>query len=222
MRHVIFRHRYSILLGAPVAVMLATTLGFTTRTDTLALSPETRFLAVGATTSITVTLAATEDVNALEGEITIPEHLTVTEVSTGGSLVDLWSEEPRAGRPTLAFSGGVIPDAAGAFSGEARVFSFVVRAEDAGTARLLITQAQVLANDGSGRNVLDQHTPLTLIVRPPDTPSPDLNQDNQITIADVTRLTRRVFLGFDPRYDLNLDGRVSFSDVLLLVRQLPN
>lgn len=221
MRHVIFRHRYTILIGAPIVVMLATSLGFTTQFDTLTLEPSQRFIAVGATTSIAVSITTTEPVNVIGGEITLSEELRVISIDTTETIVDLWSDEPAARAPrVITFSGGIIPTEAGGFEGSGTLFQFTVAAAKAGSGRIEFTQAEVLAHDGRGTNVLDRRVPLRLVVHPSSRPSPDLDADDRVSLLDVGMISRRIFTSYDPRYDLNTDGRISFSDVLLVMRYL--
>ena len=218
MRHVLFTHRYKIIFGLPVVVLLASTLGFTLSGKApLVLSPEERFLSVGATTSVTVALDADVPVNVVGGSVILPDGLSLVSLDTSRSLVDLWAQEPSAqSSKIISFGGGMI----GGFQGSGEVFSLVVRADKEGTAELLLADPQLLAHDGKGTNLVTASEPLVLEIRRPDAPSPDVDEDNRITILDIGKVSRALFGPYDPRYDLNTDGRISLADVFALLRRL--
>ena len=85
-----------VLVGAPTA--RAATISFVTTPGT-----------VPTDTVVTVELATDGDaLNVVEGSVAVPQGLTVASISTGGSALSLWTQEPKfvPGGRTIEFAGG--------------------------------------------------------------------------------------------------------------------
>jgi len=205
MRHVIERHKYTLAIGLPIVILLAsTTLSFSRNNEILDLDASDRFLAVGATTTIDVLVTSTIPINAVGGSVILPEELNVMNVSTEDTVVDLWTHEPEhvEGMSVIDFSGGIITK--DGFSGSGTLFSFEVEATKSGRASLIFDGAQILAHDGQGTNVLDEGRPATLLIRS----------------EGLGLVSRKLFSNYNPAYDFNSDGKVSFADLFILVSLL--
>jgi len=96
-----------------------------------------------------------KSINAFEGKIIFPNNLIdIKEVSDGNSIVNFWIERPRGSQETggnkqgeIIFS-GITP---GGFNGEnGLILSAIFEARKDGVARLEISEARVLLNDGIG------------------------------------------------------------------------
>jgi hypothetical protein len=121
---------------------------------------------------VEVTLSLDTDdlpVNALEGEVSIPQGFSFVSTKEDSSFVSIWLERPRFEKGTVRFS-GVIP---GGYNGEigpywvgkrpGEVFSLVLRA--VGTdAVVSASLTRLLAHDGKGTAVAVSPTKLRLSV----------------------------------------------------------
>lgn len=95
-----------------------------------------------------------EAINALEGSIAYPSHLTLKDIRDGNSLVNFWAERPFAENNTITFA-GIVP---GGYRGVgAEVFTLVFEAHEEKDAAFVLTDARALMHDGEGTP-----TPLTL------------------------------------------------------------
>jgi hypothetical protein len=119
------------------------------------IAPATGSFFVGDTATIEV-YASTDGtaVTAAEAELQFnPAVLEVVALSTAGSALKLWSEEPTfsAEEGRIRFSGS----ADSAFTrNNALLMSAVVRFKAAGEQRIQITSGALLANDGKGSNII--------------------------------------------------------------------
>jgi hypothetical protein len=98
-----------------------------------------------------------ERVNAFEGALAYPaSSLSLSQISTGNSIVSLWVENPRVRDGALSFS-GVIP---GGYRGsEGKLFSTVVRGGVESSGELSLRNGAAFINDGKG-------TPTSLYLAP--------------------------------------------------------
>jgi hypothetical protein len=213
-------HRYKILVGTPIIFLLLMNTGemLESANRYVATTNTSPFLTVGSTAHITLRAESNMLVNALGGTISFPANLiAVSGVTKDTSSISLWSEEPTYSNTegTIKFSGGIV-DNKGALK-NAPVLTFTVQALKAGKVTLRMQNGMLLTNNGKGTNLLSREARLlTLWIREPNAPSPDINNDGILSIADVNALYLKTFRGYDARYDLNQDGKVSWSDVKLL------
>ncbi|MBI3956602.1 MAG: hypothetical protein HY340_01295 [Candidatus Kerfeldbacteria bacterium] len=124
-------------------------------TTTLALSPSSGTSTKGSTFSVTVVVNAGQAINAAEATVNFPkDKLEAKSVSKSGSKFSLWAVEPKISNAngTVTFSGGLPTPG---FTGQGgKILSITFLATATGSARLTLSGAQVLANDGEGTNVL--------------------------------------------------------------------
>ena len=219
-RHVIQQHKYKITLGLPIVALLASTLSFAGPGESLLFKPHERFLALGATTTVQVVVKTQEPINVVSGTVLVPSEITVTNVTTDDTIIDLWTQEPelQPGTSIIEFAGGIISTTG--FTGKGNIFSFDVQAKEKGHAELLFENATVLAHDGKGTETLDKTKSISFIIRPKQLPSPDINKDNDVSVGDLASMLRKLWGAYDPMYDLNNDGEVSIADVLILIKSL--
>jgi len=213
-------HRYKILVGAPIIFLLLINGSEILEGENhYAVSIDTPpFLSVGNTINITLLAGSSMSVNALGGTIVFPADLVaVDKLTKDTSAITLWSEEPTYSNTngTIKFSGGIL-EGKGALK-NTPVLSWNIRALKPGKVTLRMQNGMILANNGKGTNLLaGDDRLLTLWIREQNTPSPDINNDNTLTITDINALYLKTFRAYDARYDLNRDGKVSWSDVKLL------
>ncbi len=122
----------------------------------LVLSPAPTTLSVGQKFNMTVFVSsADQSVNAVSGSISFPtENLEVLSVSKSGSVLSLWVQEPSFSNQSgiLSFEGIVLNPG---FTGKSgKIISVEFRAKTSGSGDVNFRSGSVLANDGSGTNVL--------------------------------------------------------------------
>jgi len=220
-RYHIHRHRYKIVVGLPVALLVASSLSFMRSPEDVCIVPEdTRFVEIGETVTLHVMANTDEPVNVIGADVHIPnDTLTLDSIDRDGSIIDLWTKEPETedmGNTTrISFSGGIVSDTG--LLGEAIVLSFAVVPHATGTATVYYENVEVLAHDGTGMEVSCSHHPVTLTIREPDTPSPDVNGDTVVNLMDFGIVSSRLFLSYNTSYDLNRDGRITLGDLFIII-----
>ncbi len=122
----------------------------------LFLSPASQTIAPGQTISVSVILSSADQAsNAVSGTISFPTNkFQVVSASKAGSVLSLWVEEPTYSNSagTINFQ-GIVPNP-GYQGSRGNVLTIVFRATNAGPASISFDQASVLANDGSGTDIL--------------------------------------------------------------------
>ena len=115
-------------------------------------SPGSGSVKVGQTISVSVYVESkAQSMNATQGVVSFPtDLLSVTGVSKGGSILNLWVQDP-ASAGTVNFEGIVYNPGFQAASGKVMTITF--RAKKAGTAQVKFSSGAVLANDGQGTNI---------------------------------------------------------------------
>lgn len=161
------RGRFGIALGAVLLAFFLPAAPASAAT-TLSFSPASGSYAVGKTFTVSLVVNAGQAINAAEATVRFPkETLEVASVSKSSSRFTLWAVEPSFanGAGTVTFSGG-LPSPGFTGSG-GKILSVTFRAKAAGTARLTLSGAQVLANDGEGTNVLSSSGTATYTITAP-------------------------------------------------------
>ena len=217
------KHKYKIILGAPIIFVLFVNIDIseTSRNTISITSRGTPYVAVGDTFSANISINSPDAINSIGGNLIVPENtLEIIEVSLNDSLVDLWAVEPKIteGSNTILFGGGIIRE--DGFVGAGNIFTVKMQAIAAGDTTISLKNPEMLAHDGTGTNLLTQKTDLSYHVRKKGTPSPDFNGDNKITLMDINILYFNTLKKDDPRYDLNGDGKVTLGDVRILFSML--
>ena len=122
----------------------------------LGISPSSGSYDIETAFSVIVYISSSDQaMNAASGIINFPtDKLTVTSVSTAGSVVDFWVQEPSYSNSTgsINFEGVVMnPGFTGSYA-KVLVISFKTKA--VGSALLNFSSGSILANDGLGTNIL--------------------------------------------------------------------
>lgn len=92
-------------------------------------------------------------INNVDGKLSVPsDMLEIQSVSTAGSAMALWVEQPSYGSGQVSFNGGITNP--GFTGSNGKVLSVVLKAIKAGTPTISFSSATVRANDGLGTNVL--------------------------------------------------------------------
>ena len=124
---------------------------------TLNFSPPSGAYKVGNTFSVSVNVESTDQaMNAASGIVSFPwDKLEVISISKQGSIFSLWPTEPLFSNSagTVNFEGIVLNPGYTGASGKILMITF--RARSAGQANLSFSSGSVLANDGTGTNILN-------------------------------------------------------------------
>ena len=119
-------------------------------------SPNSKQLNVGNIINVKVLVDTQgQAINNAQGVISFPSDLLdVVSISESGSIFSLWVEDPAFsnGNGTVSFNGGLPTPGYNGSAGT--VISIVFRAKAGGAATIYISSGSVLANDGSGTDVL--------------------------------------------------------------------
>ena len=94
-----------------------------------------------------------QSINAVSGSITFPENLvSVAGLSKEGSIIDLWTQEPRVIKNKISFEGVALNP--GFQGGSGLIFRVTFNAKRTGVVNLNVSEGAILANDGLGTNIL--------------------------------------------------------------------
>lgn len=149
---------------------------FSLHAATLFLSPSSYSSEVGNTFSVNVHVgSADQSMNAASGIITFPaQNLEVVSVSKSGSIFTLWPEEPTFSNTSgqVKFEGVVFNPGFTGSSG--KILSITFKTKKAGSANLNITSAAVLANDGTGTDILTSTRGASATLRDRQAPPPSI------------------------------------------------
>lgn len=122
----------------------------------LYLSPSSGSYEVGKSFSVSIYVSSADQaMNAASGTLTFPaDKLTVTALGKGGSIISLWVQEPSFsnGNGTINFEGIVLNPGYTGSSGKIITINF--KTKTTGNAALAFSSGSILANDGSGTNIL--------------------------------------------------------------------
>lgn len=114
-------------------------------------------------------------INNIDGVISFPSDLMeVTSISTGGSILSLWVEQPTFSNSQgiISFNGG-IPNP-GYIGSNGTVLNATIRMKKSGTAALAFQTVSARANDGSGTDVTKAVVGASIIVSPAIDPVVDI------------------------------------------------
>lgn len=221
MRYHLKRHKYKLVVGVPMAVLLASSLSIMRSPEEVCLVPEdTSYVEVGETVTLNVVADSDEPINVIGGIInTPPEFVEILTIDRTDSIVDLWSEEPTLGTDgQVRFSGGILRE--GGFVGNGIVLTINARMVAEGKATISFEEVSMLAHDGTGRPVSCGVNPMVLSIRPKEHPTPDVNSDNAVNLYDFGIVSMRLFMGYSRAYDLNLDGRITVADIGIILSNM--
>ena len=145
----------SFVLKAAVIAIIAFTVPFQIFADTLFLSPASGTYTSGKTFVVNVYVSTPQAINAISGNISFPQDkLQVISVTKADSILTLWVAEPGYSnvQGNVSFE-GVVPNP-GFIGSSGKVLTINFRVVGQGSATVRFDSASVLANDGSGTNIL--------------------------------------------------------------------
>jgi hypothetical protein len=142
---------------------------------TLRINPGTGVYTVGSAFTASVIINTDgKSINAADGQITFnPRELQVVNVGRGGSIFNLWTEEPTFSNSagTISFGGGSPSGYKGAAG---NIITITFRPLAAGNPKVNFKTGSILAADGMGTNILTGMSGGTYTVSAPaETPEPE-------------------------------------------------
>ena len=189
---------------------------------TLLFAPTTGQFYIGDTISVALVVnTSDQSINVVEGKITFPsDKLKVISIFKTDSIISLWAQEPIISSNqdgSIAFSGGIPSPGFIGTAGQIMAISFKAKGE--GDAVIGIEDAQVLANDGFGTNILATTTPthLTLLKPKVKREIADINGVGRIDLIDFSILLTNWGTSKNQRADLSGDSRTDVKDLSILL-----
>ncbi|MDP3963054.1 MAG: hypothetical protein Q8Q39_01010 [bacterium] len=206
-------------LVAAVFAAFFFTRGFYSSKATIAFIAEgSRFVQVDEAFNVSVIVESKQAFNTVGAIVRFPaDLLEVTGVSKDGSILEVWVDEPAIDNAdgVVVFSGGIIRG----YQGTAKIATIRFQPKSLGEAIIDFEDATVLAHDGRGTEILGKQRDIAFFVRPDDSLSPDIDDDNRVTISDLSKLLAHY--GSDTSvYDLNGDGSIGAGDVSVMLSRL--
>ena len=129
----------------------------------LYLSPSSGSYTLGNTITLSVFAeSVSEAFNAVSGTVAIPSGVDVVSVSSTGSIINFWVQEPSYISGAVRFEGVVLNPGYKGSGG--KIATITLRAKTQGSHTLSYTSASILANDGKGTNLLSGTRGATLSV----------------------------------------------------------
>lgn len=219
--------RFAFPMLALVAAILGAGAVSNSQESQIRLEASTATVEAGQPLAVNVYVAAHVPVNAVDIKVRIPANVKITAIDTGESVITLWTEQPKVSNHVVLLRGGTYRKG---FLGEHLIATINAEAVSSGLAEFRVTDALLLAGDGSGSKVtLDpNYTGASLYIANADgtfnTRSSvglsgavavivvtDIDGDGQVTLADISRF----MVGWTTQssmYDFNNDGRMTFRD----------
>ena len=87
-----------------------------------------------------------ETINAIEGEVSIPNIFEIKNINYGNSIINFWVEEPKENNGVINFS-GIIP---GGFYGQGEIMSIILASKESGQAKIDLNNTKALLNSEDG------------------------------------------------------------------------
>ncbi len=181
---------YNIIFVLALIVLMP----FSAGAASLSFSPSSNAPVVGSTFTVSIIAGSSNQaMNAASGVVSFPwDKLEVISLSKTGSIFSLWAEEPSFSNSagTASFEGIVLNPGYTGASG--KILTITFRAKREGQANLSFSAGSVLANDGSGTNILSnlRVTVLTITgqqeIRPIEPVEAPVTTTNKLVITSPT------------------------------------
>jgi hypothetical protein len=192
----------------------------TIRTDTEKVVKDQQF-------TIDVSVTAHVAVNAVDLVISYPkDKLVIDGIDTGTSVITLWTEEPYARDGSIYLTGGTFRRG---FMGTHTIARIKAHATEAGEARILLKETQLVAGDGKGSEVVIANSINEVkiaisgtegIIKGKATISvvSDIDGDGDVDLKDISAFMAAWFTK-GSTFDFNGDGKMTFSDFSILLAE---
>jgi hypothetical protein len=139
-----------------ITIVIALAIPFYAQANTMFVYPSSGEYSVGTTFSARVRISSqAQSVNAVSGTLTFPrDKLSVVSVSKEDSILNLWVQEPSFSNTqgTVNFEGVIL--GSGFIGTDAKIVTVNFKVLSDGPAELAFSNGSILANDGSGTNII--------------------------------------------------------------------
>lgn len=173
---------------------------------------------VNSTTSIDFLVNDNCLANAVQAVVSFPaDKIEILSVNHENSIIDFWLQEPIYDNQngSLELAGLILNDDC---VGETQLATVKVLAKEVGLVNLDLLKASLLSNDGQATEIIEELNNLSLmIVDQANLPSLDLNNDEVISIKDLSIFIANFKDSYQTIYDLNQDGKINMIDLSILV-----
>ncbi len=198
---------------------------------TLSFSQTSDSYVVGSTFAIGVYVGSPDmAMNAASGVVSFPwDKLEVVSISKTGSIISLWAQEPSFSNSagTVNFEGIVMNP--GFIGASGKIISITFRAKAVGQANLSFSTGSVLANDGSGTNILTGLRVAVVNIREKPVPvapsTENIPEDNAPMIVSTTHPDQAAwYADNNPEFSWNLpsDAREVRTLINGILKSAPN
>ncbi|MEK7609686.1 MAG: cohesin domain-containing protein [Patescibacteria group bacterium] len=154
-------------------------------------SPPSGSHTVGSSFSVSVYVeSASQAMNAASGIVSFPwDKLEVVSLSKQGSIFSLWPTEPSFSNSqgTVSFEGIALNPGYTGTNGKLLTITF--RARSAGMANVSFSSGSILANDGTGTNILNGLRVASYTLGSTSVPTPTLPQDEPVSTGNTLGIT---------------------------------
>jgi hypothetical protein len=196
------------------------------------LTPTPAYVEAGEEVLIKVEAVAHAPVNTVDIEVGFPQGaLKPTAIDTGGSVITLWTIEPKIEGNKVTLRGGVFRKG---FIGRHTIATIRAKATEEGAADVLVRNSVFLAGDGKGTPLsIDagsnqkaavkisakgarSSTGTTLSGKVAVSVVTDIDGDNDVDLSDIQSFMKAWQSG-GRLYDFTGDGRMTFKDFAVLL-----
>lgn len=217
--------RYAFPLVVITAVFASLASVITNNTSYVTIRANTETVAKDQQFTIDVLVTASVPVNAVDLVISYPvDTLVIEGIDTGTSVITLWTEQPYAKDGNIFLTGGTFRKG---FVGEHMIAKIKAHAKEAGEARILIKETQLVAGDGKGSsvpvNASEKEIRIAIsgiegIIKAKASISvvTDIDGDGDVDLKDISAFMSAWF-NKGKIFDFNGDGKMSFSDFSILL-----
>jgi hypothetical protein len=223
------RYMFPLVLGF-MAVLSAALIG--SEESYIRLEPSATTVLQGERFSIDIYASAHVPVNALDIKIDFsPDKVDVISVDKAQSVITIWTQEPLVENGMITLGGGTFRRG---FVGEHLVATIKAEAKFTGETEFLITDANLLAGDGSGTPVAvsgtgadsrtsfyiyDQNSdPAEISARLGININADIDGDGTVSLKDISAFMA-AWHSKSKTHDFNRDGKMNFIDFSIILAQ---
>jgi len=187
------------------------------------LTPSASYVASGDDVVVSVEAVAAAPVNTVDIEVDFPPALTPKSIDTGGSVITLWTTDPKIDGNKVIFRGGTFRQG---FLGRHLIANVHAKATQNGDADVLVRNSTFLAGDGKGTELaVSQNSTGAQIhigAKGKDGTTvlggtvavdvvTDINGDGKVDFSDIEDFMSAWTTG-SRKFDFNGDGKMSFRD----------
>lgn len=228
------RYAFPVVLGALVLLSAATITSL--ETTTIEVEPSANNVRAGDVLNLDVYVSASEPVNAVDIELSIPSsQLKVTGIDTGESVITLWTDEPYEEDGVVYLRGGTFRRG---FLGKHLIATVNAKAVNTGLAYVNVSESLLLAGDGTGSEVTSSPTDANAVklyianeqgqlVGLTDSAGTfegsveirivtDIDGDGDVSINDLSRFMA-AWHSKSVIYDFSGDGKMTFRDFAIIL-----